>query len=489
MTLPPHSPGPPWFRASRARVFGGWVAALAARLGVRRGPRHETIDMSAAAVLDLFEEHAYVGEVTADGHYVDHTSGPAMPHFIGGDVPLGSDRGTLWESLIHPEDRPAYDDFNREMLLGRDAEVTYRLIGLDGVTRSVRDRGRPVRRADGSTLVRGIISDVTKREAADARARESAERFEGLLDVVGEHVYLAVVHNDGRVEELFQGPGADRLLGGAEPDAEMSNWEAAIHPDDRDAYDAFNLALGAGSSSDVEYRLIGADGITRWVHDRAATRRRDDGTVEISGIVSDVTERRRLEDTLRRSMADMELAHRELDAARRAAEQRARTDDLTGTYNRRHFAEIVAASAGATTGYGLLLLDADHFKQVNDRHGHAVGDAVLVELARRLQSELRADDLLARWGGEEFAVLLPGVPDDDVLRRRAEQLRRIVAATPVLAAGVSIELTISIGATGNAGGPAVMDDLIDAADRALYKAKRLGRDRVCLSAESLRDVA
>jgi hypothetical protein len=67
-------------------------------------------------------------------------------------------------------------------------------------------------------------------------------------------VYLAVVHADGRVEEVFQGPGADRLLGGAEPDPEMVNWDAAIHPDDRAAYDAFNRELGAGRESDVEYR-------------------------------------------------------------------------------------------------------------------------------------------------------------------------------------------------------------------------------------------
>ena len=102
------------------------------------------------------------------------------------------------------------------------------------------------------------------------------------------------------MEELFQGPGADRLLGGAEPDPEMVNWDAAIHPDDRAVYDAFNrCAQRAGSRADVEYRLLGADGVTRWVHDRAATRHRQDGTVEISGIVSDVTEQRGMRAELR----------------------------------------------------------------------------------------------------------------------------------------------------------------------------------------------
>src|SRR5215204_3677216 len=180
------------------------------------------------------------------------------------------------------------------MLRGEESEATYRLIGLDGITRILWDRARPRRRPDGSTLVQGIISDLTSRAEADARLQEASDRFSRLLDVVGEHVYLALAYPDGRIQELFQGPGADRLLGGAEPDAEMKNWDAAVHPHDRLAYEAYNAALAAGEDAEVEYRLVGADGITRWVHDRAGVRRRPDGAVEVSGIVSDVTERRRM---------------------------------------------------------------------------------------------------------------------------------------------------------------------------------------------------
>src|SRR4051812_22707946 len=87
-------------------------------------------------------------------------------------------------------------------------------------------------------------------EDGDARLAEVNERFTRLLDVTGEHVYLALAHPDGRLEEIFQGPGADRLLGGAEPDPEMTNWEAALHPDDRMAYDAFNAELAQGKGAD-----------------------------------------------------------------------------------------------------------------------------------------------------------------------------------------------------------------------------------------------
>jgi diguanylate cyclase (GGDEF)-like protein len=547
-------------------------------------------------ILDLFEEHAYVGEVRRNGQYVHHSSGPSFERFLGGRRPAGCDAGELWGSLLHVDDHEAYESFNRRLLSGEDAEVTYRLRGLDGVTRILWDRARPRRRADGSVLVRGIISDVTRREEADSRLAEVNARFTRLLDVIGEHVYVALAHPDGRVEELFQGPGADRLLGGAEPDAAMENWDAALHPEDRAAYDDFNAALTEGRASDVEYRLIGADGVTRWVHDRAATRRRADRAVEISGIVCDVTERRRLRaeladahaslsrvveamnghlytlqidalgvartvyrgpnreallggplaggveddrvwgslvhpddrehwqsalarlpegkpieleyrvlgldgqertvldamrprrkadgtlfyDGVTRDVTERQRLEKELHRAHSAAELRARTDDLTGAFNRRHFTETAAeALATDPLGSALLMLDADHFKQINDANGHLVGDAALVELARRLEDALRPADCLARWGGEEFTVLLRGVASDEELERLAQRLRTAVGQAPLATEAGNVRLTISIGAV-RATEHSSLDSLVEAADRCLYAAKSQGRDRVAL---------
>ncbi|HEY5144989.1 MAG TPA: diguanylate cyclase [Solirubrobacteraceae bacterium] len=593
MPAPFSTPDGPERPPGRRRADG--VRALVERLR-RRQPRLADADLP--GILDLFEELMYAGEITPDGHYVHHSGGPTLERFLGGQGPDDVEGGRFWESRIHPEDAPSYDAFNQRLLSGADAEVTYRLIGLDGVTRILWDRARPRRRSDGTMLVHGIVSDITRRREADARLEEVRERFTHLLDVTGEHVYLALAHPGGRIEELFQGPGADRLLGGAEPDPEMTNWEAALHPDDRAAYDAFNAALAEGREADVEYRLRGADGVTRWVHDRAATRLRADGTYEISGIVSDVTERRRMraeladahaalsrvveamddhlytlrieddgtprtvyrgpnreallggpltggnagddrlwetlvhpDDRERRAAAiarlrdgdPVELEYRvvgldgrertvldalrprrapdgtlsydgvtrdvterrrlenELHRAHSAAEMRARTDELTGASNRRHFAEIVEEALAADPGgCALLLLDADHFKQVNDLHGHVVGDAVLVELARRLAGGLRPTDTLARWGGEEFAVLLRGVKSDEELDRLAQRLRSSVSRMPVSADGVTIRLTVSIGAARAGGALKDLDGLVEAADCCLYVAKRQGRDRVSL---------
>ena len=201
----------------------------------------------------------------------------------------------------------------------------------------------------------------------------------------------------------------------------MVNWDRAVHPDDRPAYDAFNLALGRARIGG-DYRLIGVDGITRWVHDRAACRPRPDGTFEVSGIVSDVTERRRLEDELAEHAGE-EAAHSELERARADAELRASTDELTGTFNRRHFAQIATETLAADAApvrpaaarrrplqAGQRRLRARRGRRRPDRSGH------------RLSACLEPGDCLARWGGEEFAILLPGAHSEDALVRRAEQL-------------------------------------------------------------------
>ena len=464
--------GPP----TPASDTGAPLARLRRVLRLRRGRQPE---VRLARILDLFEEHVYAGEITADGRYVHHASPISTASLIGGPIPDGVLQGAFWESRIVPSDWPAYEAFNRSLLKGEDAEVTYRLVGLDGVTRTLRDRARPRRTAGGGILVEGIVSDVTAYEQATARAAEASDRFTSLLDVVGAHVYLTLAMPDGTLEELFQGPGGERLLGGAEPDPEMVNWDAAVHPEDWAAYEAFNQALCRGEDGDVTYRLIGADGITRWVYDRAACRRRPDGVFEVSGIVSDVTERRRLEDDLKRSMDEMQHAHRELEEARAAAELRASTDELTGAFNRRRFAEIATASiASGRERCGLLLLDADHFKQINDAYGHAAGDAVLVALAGRLSAGLEPGDCLARWGGEEFAVLLRGVESDGDLVERAERLRLAVEAVPIVDGDLRVELTISVGCALASEKAQTLDALLETADRCLYAAKHEGRNRV-----------
>ena len=152
-------------------------------------------------------------------------------------------------------------------------------------------------------------------------------------------------------------------------------------------------------------------------------------------------------------------------------------DGLTGMLNRRaldqRLRELTAQAQIASQPVAVIAGDIDHFKRVNDEHGHAAGDAVLVEIAYRLRKALRAYDLAYRVGGEEFLVVLPGA-DVSAAAELAEQLRAAVAADP--AAGVWV--TMSFGIAGSAGPGLDRERLLDEADTALYAAKAYGRDRV-----------
>jgi len=153
-------------------------------------------------------------------------------------------------------------------------------------------------------------------------------------------------------------------------------------------------------------------------------------------------------------------------------------DPLTGLLNRSAFAQRLGElqhqiDQGAESSLGFLMADVDHFKQINDEHGHPVGDAVLRDVAYAMRSELRAFDLVYRLGGEEFAILLPGA-DLEKTREIAERLRAAVAGSST--GGVSV--TMSFGAGAISGSDVRLAQLYAQADAALYEAKRGGRNRV-----------
>ncbi len=184
----------------------------------------------------------------------------------------------------------------------------------------------------------------------------------------------------------------------------------------------------------------------------------------------------------------LDRANARLEEARRIAEQQSRIDPLTGLFNRRHLAERVgdelhAARAGERLGaVALALVDVDHFKLVNDRHGHPAGDRVLAEIAVRIESAVGEHDVVGRWGGEEFCALLVGVESTDDLRARCDAIRAAVSARPIpLDAEASVVVTCSVGA---AVGLLRLEDAMHRADRALYAAKQSGRNRTVLDGDA-----
>jgi two-component system cell cycle response regulator len=198
---------------------------------------------------------------------------------------------------------------------------------------------------------------------------------------------------------------------------------------------------------------------------------------------------------IRHRCAVLIQAKHQADALRRTVEtglEAAITDPLTGLFNRRyampHLSRLSAQSRKSGRQFAIMVLDLDHFKTINDTYGHKVGDEVLRQTARRLQDNLRAVDLLARIGGEEFLV---AIPNSDVFHARtaAERLRKLIGGAPFFVGPnrQEVRVTMSVGVSLSDGQEAedMVDDLgelVNAADVALYAAKTSGRNKVSLSA-------
>jgi diguanylate cyclase (GGDEF)-like protein len=187
--------------------------------------------------------------------------------------------------------------------------------------------------------------------------------------------------------------------------------------------------------------------------------------------------RRRLDEAATEASVALERAR-----SYQAAETRASTDALTGLPNRRYFDEfcgLLARRRRSGDAVGVLMIDVDHFKRLNDRHGHAVGDEVLRAVGGALVASVREEDVPARYGGEEFVVLLrdpgPGVAADI-----GERVRRAVADLDLSEQGVA-GVTVSVGVAVQRSADQAVADLLAEADEALYRAKRAGRDRVAMA--------
>jgi diguanylate cyclase (GGDEF)-like protein len=245
-----------------------------------------------------------------------------------------------------------------------------------------------------------------------------------------------------------------------------------VHRDDAAAYhDAWHYETLLDRDGDIvqtEYRLVGYDGAFRWVRDRWLVTLRD-GRLFMTGAVRDISAQRAAE-------------------AQRAAivgqlEHLSTVDPLTELFNRRHLGAVLRERlARPEARIAVAMVDVDHFKAINDQHGHAVGDHVLKTVARRLRLATRRDDVIARWGGEEFCVLLSDVTDDAQLIALAERLRLSIQSNPIGVGGMThLAVSVSVGAARILHAGARPEELLATADAALYRAKDAGRNRTIIA--------
>jgi diguanylate cyclase (GGDEF)-like protein/PAS domain S-box-containing protein len=300
--------------------------------------------------------------------------------------------------------------------------------------------------------------------ATERRAFEAETKYQALMAQVPAAIYVYSPELDGPT--LHMSPFVEQILGvpASAFYGEDDIWDRLIHPEDRERARAdYESYLRTGSPEAGEYRYVRPDGRVVWVHDRSTLLRDPDGEpLFIQGVLHDITPTKEAE------LRMHHLAHH---------------DVLTGLPNRAMFEEhlelAVARARRQGSAVAVLFTDLDGFKSVNDELGHAAGDEMLVEIAARMRRATRDTDLVARFGGDEFLVLLA---DLDAVPGAAELVVRTVAeriatqvGRPYRLCGRAIESSISVGACLFPHEASDGDNLMRLADAAMYEQKHPGR--------------
>lgn len=363
--------------------------------------------------------------------------------------------------LVHPDDQI------------RAIDAWMDLLGRPGGTNRVRARHQ---HRDG----RWVWLEIANRNLLDGpgghvecemldvseemEAQEALRASEQLLRRLAGALPVGVVHIDPDLGIHYVNDEWQRIFG-APPGATAEDLLGCVL--ERAQLDAVVAAVLAGRDVDMELHVDPMDGGPRRRCTLAArSLTAPDGEVTGAvGCLTDVTDASRM---------------------RAELERRATTDDLTGCANRATaLAALGSALAAPSRGTAVVFVDLDRFKQVNDRFGHATGDALLVVVADRLRTSVRADDVVGRIGGDEFLVVCRDVPDADAARTIADRLADVVLA-PAEIGGVALEISASVGVTWapDAGDGALpdADALIARADAAMYESKRAGDGRAVIAA-------
>ncbi|HEX6678743.1 MAG TPA: EAL domain-containing protein [Actinomycetes bacterium] len=384
----------------------------------------------------------------------------------------GSSRGTLESFLeeVHPKDRDGLRrTLERAAGDGVSFEAEFRTVLADQRVRWHACRGDVLRDwARRPTRVVAAVWDVTEHREASERLLRAERRYRTLVEQLPLASY--VEHLDQESATYISPQIADLVGYTAEEWVADSNFFATVlHPDDRERVLAgFTSMHESGAAFECEYRLVARDGRIVWIHDAAVVVRDEQGRpLYAQGYMIDISERKRNEEALQKSQ------ERLLEQMGRA-EHQALHDGLTGLPNRTLFRDraeqALLRSNRNGSGFAVMVIDLDRFKEVNDTLGHHCGDLLLQEVAERLRRTLRKNDTVARLGGDEFGVIGSDLCDHDAARTIADKLREALAR-PVVVGGLAMEVEASVGIAIHPEHGEDVETLLRHADVSMYVSK------------------
>lgn len=336
----------------------------------------------------------------------------------------------------------------------------------------------------GHAEVYGVTRNITRRREAEDKLRLSEQRHRLLAENARDVIWTMAP--DKRL--TYVSPAVEAVRGYTPEEAMRQSIDQILTPASQAVSRAYFSqlfeAMQAGRPpqnfrGELEYRC--KDGSTYWTEVFVYPVLNAAGELEeIVGVSRNIAEHKRYALALRQAKEATESANRALQEANAELHRIATTDPLTGAWNRRHVQHLLEVEMASSARHGsplsMLMFDVDHFKRVNDRHGHLVGDQVLIRMTGLTQQYLRTENALARWGGEEFVVLLPHCTAAEAFHL-AERLRALLEACPMPAVG---HVTACYGVA-QWQPRETLDDWFKRMDEALYQAKAAGRNRVELA--------
>jgi len=355
-------------------------------------------------------------------------------------------------------------------------EFERRYVRKDGSVIDLFIQEHYIRDAGGAIVgIRSVVHEITRRKKAERALRESQRALVTLMRNLPGMAYRC--RNDNKWTMEFVSEGCFDLTGRPPEDLinnRVISYAELIHVDDRaSVWEGVQAALKKDKPFRLQYRIITERGEERWVWEQGRGVETPDGRIlALEGFIFDITDRIRADEALRRS------EQRYRDLARRF-EHEASHDALTGCYNRRSMRNILANEAARARRHGrslsLALVDVDLMKQVNDSMGHDVGDAVLCRLVEIITRAKRAADSLARWGGDEFVIIMPDTSAEQAeaaMQRIAETFRTSVKELPGLPPKLAdLDIGVSCGVVEYQAEETVTD-FLRRADELMYADKR-----------------